>query len=500
MSDFKISALILIVILICGSVEFSGQERIDRRPYAAGRFYENDSIALISHLEELFNSTSKVTDGNVQALISPHAGFSYSGEVAAMAYRQLKPNNLYDNIFVIGSSHTTAINGASIYSEGDYITPLGKVIVNTQLANELIETNKYFSFIPGAHQKEHILENQLPFLQYYFEKECRIIPISIGTTDDQALRSIAKSLKPFFNENNLFVISADFSHYPNYEDACQIDSITAKTIMLNDENHFKQTMEINTKQGVHGLKTCTCGGSAIRTLLYLSQYDEELSFVPLKYMNSGDAEIGDKNRVVGYFALALVENLEVESKEYLSKKDKQDLLNIARLTIEEYINKGVITDLKPEQFSETIQENSGAFVTLNKNKSLRGCIGRFNADQPLYLTVQQIAISAATQDYRFQVVRPSELGLIEIEISVLTPLQKINSIEEIELGRDGIYIVKGDKSGTFLPQVATDTGWSLEEFLGHCSRDKAGLGWNGWKDADIYVYQAIVFGEGDLKR
>jgi len=106
-----------------------------------------------------------------------------------------------------------------------------------------------------------------------------------------------------------------------------------------------------------------------------------------------------------------------------------------------------------------------------------------------------MAISAATQDYRFPVVSLNELNEIEMEISVLTPLKKISSIDEIELGRDGIYIIKGSRSGTFLPQVATDTGWNLEEFLGHCARDKAGIGWDGWKDAEIYIYQAIVFHE-----
>jgi MEMO1 family protein len=130
---------------------------------------------------------------------------------------------------------------------------------------------------------------------------------------------------------------------------------------------------------------------------------------------------------------------------------------------------------------------------------LRGCIGHFEADNALYKIVQQMAVASATQDYRFTKVTPLEMKLIDIEISVLTPLQKINSVNNIRLGIDGIYLKKGSRSGTFLPQVATDTGWSLEEFLGHCARDKAGIGWDGWKDKDteIYVYQAFVFGEKD---
>ncbi len=111
-----------------------------------------------------------------------------------------------------------------------------------------------------------------------------------------------------------------------------------------------------------------------------------------------------------------------------------------------------------------------------------------------------MAIAAAVNDYRFTPVQTSELTLIEIEVSVLTPLKKIDSIDEIVLGRDGIYIIKDNRSGTFLPQVAEQTGWTKEEFLGHCARDKAGIGWEGWKDADIYTYQAIVFSEGEFEK
>ena len=150
-------------------------------------------------------------------------------------------------------------------------------------------------------------------------------------------------------------------------------------------------------------------------------------------------------------------------------------------------------------FSQTLKSNCGAFVTINKTHRLRGCIGRFDAGDPLYLVVQQMAIAAATQDSRFTPVTPAELKDLEVEISVLSPLRKINSIDEIVMGKHGIYIVKDNRTGTFLPQVATETGWSKEEFLGHCSRDKAGLAWDGWKTADIYIYEAIVFSESDVQ-
>jgi hypothetical protein len=140
----------------------------------------------------------------------------------------------------------------------------------------------------------------------------------------------------------------------------------------------------------------------------------------------------------------------------------------------------------------------GAFVTLTKHDMLRGCIGRFDAPDPLFEVVRQMAIASATQDSRFDPVAPGELRDIEIEISVLSPMEKISSIDRIQLGKHGIYIRKGMRSGTFLPQVATETGWTREEFLGHCARDKAGIGWDGWKDADLYIYEALVFSEREF--
>ena len=106
-----------------------------------------------------------------------------------------------------------------------------------------------------------------------------------------------------------------------------------------------------------------------------------------------------------------------------------------------------------------------------------------------------MAIAAATQDHRFNEVQADEISQLKIEISVLTPLKRIKSADEFILGKQGIYIKKGYSSGTFLPQVATQTGWTKEEFLGHCAQDKAGLNWNEWKTAELYTYEALVFGE-----
>lgn len=168
---------------------------------------------------------------------------------------------------------------------------------------------------------------------------------------------------------------------------------------------------------------------------------------------------------------------------------------MARQTLKIYLASNKLPEFNDTDLSENIRSECGAFVSLYKNHELRGCIGRFVTNEPLWNIVQQMAIASATMDTRFSKVSLNELKDIKIEISVLTPLKKIELIEEIEMGKHGIYIVKGNRTGTFLPQVATDTGWSREAFLSHCARDKAGIGWNGWKDAEIFIYEAIVFSE-----
>lgn len=495
MTSFRIFFLILSLLTIMTPSSLFTQNESERQPYAAGRFYENDPAKLSAELEYLFSLSDKTIDSPVLAIISPHAGFVYSGEVAASGFAQTDDLTVYENIFIIGSSHTTHIDGASAYAGNNYLTPLGKVKVNTTLVNRLIEENPYISFLPEAHTHEHIIENQLPFLQHHLKTAFHIVPIVIGTDDERILKSLAQSLSPYLNEKNLFVISADFSHYPLYADAVAADSATAFAIAKNNPEALDEVIASNKKKRYPGMVTSTCGSTTIKTLLYITQYQEDLEYMPLKYMNSGDVPMGDKDRVVGYYSIALVKHSQQPDAFHLSEQDKADLLNVARLTLDEYINKKEIPDLDPEQFSDALQTEAGAFVTLTKNNKLRGCIGLFYADEPLYKVVQQMTLAAATSDRRFPVVRPEELGMIEVEISVLTPLQKINSVDEIELGRDGIYIVKGQNSGTFLPQVGRDKNWTLEEFLGHCARDKAGIGWDGWKEADIFTYRAIVFSE-----
>ncbi|MCX6272010.1 MAG: AmmeMemoRadiSam system protein B [Bacteroidetes bacterium] len=474
------------------------KEKVDRQPYAAGRFYTADSSELRQELADLFRAAYPARCSQVVAIVSPHAGYVYSGEVAASAFNQIDPSKKFKHVFILASSHRQYFDGASIYNIGDYITPLGKVTVDTALANKLIGESKLFKFSPNFHDNEHSLEVQLPFLQYKLGNEIQIIPILIGTDGPETCIKLAAVLKPYLTPENLFVVSTDFSHYPSYADAVMVDKKTADGIAGNNPDQLLKVLRENEKAGIKELATSLCGYTSVLTLMYMTRDEPGIKVTEIQYKNSGDSDQGEKSRVVGYNALAFSGTLiqANKSNEFsLTEKDKADLLKVARVTLETYLKTGKEPEIDASHFSEALKTPMGAFVTLNKNHDLRGCIGRFSSEEPLYKVIQEMAISSATQDRRFSPVIFSELNKINIEISVLTPMKKIKSINEIILGKHGIYIKKGMYSGTFLPQVATETGWNLDEFLGHCARDKAGLDWDGWKDADIYTYEAIVFHE-----
>lgn len=475
---------------------------IDRKPAVAGQFYPSDPEILRSTLKELFAGASPRTSGDVRAVICPHAGYVFSGIVAASSFNQVDPDRKYENIFIIGSSHQVSFFGASVYNQGDYLTPLGKVKVNRELADELIHENKaLFSFNPEADRREHSIEVQLPFLQYHMKKDFRIIPIILGTQSDQTCSLLAAALKPYFTDKNLFVISTDFSHYPSYTDAQSADKATCDAIVSNLPKSLLRVIEQYQNKNIPNLATSICGWTSALTLLYITSDNALIKYKPILYLNSGDSKYGEKSQVVGYWSI-VAESLKWDEHAKglfrLDDEEKITLLGIARNTLKAYIPGRKRPDIDTAGFSEKIKMHVGAFVTLKEKGDLRGCIGRFSSDIPLYQLIQELAISSATQDNRFDPVSPGEIDKLEIEISVLTPMQKIKSTDEIVLGRHGIYIKKDWNAGTFLPQVATETGWTKEEFLGHCARDKAGIGWDGWKDAEIYTYEACVFSEHEI--
>jgi AmmeMemoRadiSam system protein B/AmmeMemoRadiSam system protein A len=497
----RLALWLLFCLVVLPPLSKAQRVQVDRQPAVAGQFYPGSETELRSMLKGLF-SRAAPSKGlkNVVAVIAPHAGYVFSGEVAASSFNQIDLTKHYDNIFVLGPSHHVAFDGGAIYSKGDFITPLGRVKVNTRLAQELIDKNDIFVSRDDAHLAEHSVEVQLPFLQYRLGKDFSIVPIVVGASSPESCRKIAEALRPFFNLNNLFVISTDFSHYPPYDDAVRADKRTADAIVSRSPENLINAMRSNANAGIPNFATSLCGWPCVLTLLYLVEDDPGIEMSIIRYRNSGDSEYGQKNQVVGYCAIAVSLKEKKESDRYdFNEQEKKTLLQIARGAVAHYVKNRGVDEIDATTLPAALKARCGAFVTLREKDALRGCIGRFDAAEPLYRVVQQMAVAAATQDYRFPPVEPQELDRLEIEISVLTPLRKIASIDEIQLGRDGIYIKKGMKAGTFLPEVATETGWSREEFLGHCAQDKAGIGWDGWKDAEIYVYEAKVFGEKDLK-
>lgn len=464
------------------------ESKTDRFPKYAGSFYPSDKKSIENTVLQFFKKT-KAGLSNTIAVVSPHAGYVYSGQVAADAINQIEPNKKYDNIFIIGISHHYPIDGASVYNIGNYQMPFGTIEVNTELATLLIEQNEHFNFYKKAHFEEHCIEVQLPFLFYHLKHKFKIVPILIGDGNQETFSSIAKTLKPFFNEKNAFVFSSDFSHYPPYADAIEADKRTAEGLISNNIENFKKAIEQNNRMKIPNLLTSACGKNGLMVLLNLTQANNDFKYKIVNYQNSADSKYGSKDSVVGYYAIAVRKIQKFD----LSEQEKETLLKIARQTLNDFIRNGNVPSIDNFTITDNVKKNIGAFVTLKIDNNLRGCIGRFMPNIPLWKVVQQMTIAASTQDSRFKPVTKNELDKINIEISVLTPLQKIKSPDEIKIGRDGIYIRKGAMSGTLLPQVATENNWSRLEFLEYCSRYKAGLGKDGWKNADIFIYQAIIF-------
>ena len=468
-----------------------------RKPAVAGSFYPASAKEIKSMLGGWLHPSGNDALTPPRAIIVPHAGYVFSGEVAASAYNRIPPGHQYKRVFLLGPSHRAGFAGASVdtvYSFAE--TPLGKVPIDISLGKRLISEGKgAFTFwSEAAHDGEHCLEVQLPFLQMVFGDVPPIVPIVIGTERLSVIQNIAKALEPYFNEDNLFIISSDFSHYPSYEDARSSDLYLAATITTGGLEEFLKALRQIDKQDFPGQGTAACGACAIAVLLEMmdAQGRDSFSAEHVMYRNSGDSIYGDKDRVVGYNSIVFTSS---DHLFHFTQEEKEKMIATARSSIYSYL--GLKYDGNDSPVGVLKEKGYGVFVTLNLNGNLRGCIGRFTSPSSLHSTIREMARSAAFDDPRFPALSKKEAPEIEIEVSVLSPLKRIQSIDEFKLGRDGIYMIKGYNHGTFLPQVAKETGWNTEEFLGHCARDKAGIGYYGWKDAELYTYQTEVVKEYD---
>jgi AmmeMemoRadiSam system protein B/AmmeMemoRadiSam system protein A len=470
-----------------------------RRPAVAGKFYPEDRTQLREMLHELFARVVHTEHRSTPlALIVPHAGYVFSGGVAASGYSLLPSDATFENVFILGPSHTVPFDGVAVSEAEAFVTPLGRVEVNREICKALRSSSSLF--VRADDSQEHSIEVQLPFLQYRLQNPFRIVPLMLGGESSTMCSRLASVLRSYLTKKNLFVISTDFSHYPASQDAIRSDKACAEAILANSPEELMRVKEEFEHGGIPNLLTCMCGWTGVLTLLDMTEHRGGLHYQSIASSNSGESPLGRKDQVVGYQAIALMPLPEEGEKGWsLSPEERRTLLSFAREAIQARLTGRSVPRHDQDRLSGALRRPCGAFVTLQKDGSLRGCLGRFEATDPLYQVVQEMAVAAATQDFRFAPVTPDELKEITLEVSVLTPLRRIRSAKEIELGRDGIYIRKNGRSGTYLPQVAQETGWSREELLGHCAEDKAGLGWDGWKDAELYVYEAVVFSEREEK-
>jgi hypothetical protein len=465
-----------------------------REPAVAGAFYPDKPEILSRDVKKyLENSKKEKIEGDIVALISPHAGYMYSGQVAAYAYKLIEGKS-FDTVVVVGPSHRVLFKGASLYDRGGYRTPLGVVPIDTELSKKMMERRKEIQFLPEAHSQEHSLEVQIPFLQVVL-KTFNLIPIVMEPywsweTCQSVASAIAEAVK---GKRVLLVASTDLSHFYTYNIAVELDKIFLNHIERFDVEGLNRDLKNN--------RTEACGGGPVVTIMLAAKMLGANHGKVLKYANSGDVT-GDRSRVVGYAAAVFYktaggkEKMKEEKKVGvdlgLNEEEKKTLHQIAKTVIENKAKGKAVPDFKVE--SPTLKENRGAFVTIHKRGQLRGCIGYIEGQGPLHKTIERMAEAAAFKDPRFTPVKENELPELELEISVLTPLKRITDVNEIQVGKHGIYIVKGMWAGLLLPQVATEYGWDRQTFLEHTCQ-KANLPSNAWKekDTEIYIFSADIF-------
>ena len=459
-----------------------------KNPNVSGAFYPSNAKAL-SSLVDGFISEADVDEvsGDIFALISPHAGYIYSGPIAAYGYKAIQSKK-YKTVVILAPSHFFGFNGISIWPEGSFVTPLGSIPVDDIFSQELIIKVDKIRVSPEVFSKEHSLEVQLPFLQKVLGNNFKIVPVIMGQISLDSCKQFAKALKEVMDKRDgiLIVASTDLSHYHPYDEAVYIDKNTLSYISDFDFQGLWNEASLGNVE--------LCGLRPVATTLILAkEYNINIAKV-LKYANSGDTA-GDKKKVVGYGSVILYsQEKEIGEDAMLNKEQRKKLLEIVRESFGSYVTTGKRRDFSVDD--PVLSERRGAFVTLTKNGQLRGCIGRLVADKPLFQVVAGMAIEAAVKDPRFPPITQSELSDIEIEISVLSPFEKIDDVNKIKVGKHGIMIRRGFNSGLLLPQVATEYGWDRNTFLEHTCQ-KAGLPSDTWKDklTEIYIFSAEVFSE-----
>ncbi|MGD0831307.1 MAG: AmmeMemoRadiSam system protein B [Terracidiphilus sp.] len=469
-----------------------------RAAAVAGSFYPSDAKELSAMIDSLLAQVAEplVTDPIIAA-VAPHAGYPYSGPVAAYAYAALKGRK-YSRVVIIAPTHYVAFNYTAIYEGDAYATPLGMVQVDKAFARQLVKMDSSLRLSSEGHEPtpaggEHSVEVQLPWLQKVLGS-FEIVPIVMGDQSYENSRalglSLAKLIKSEGKEGETLVLaSSDLSHYHTYDDAVRMDHKTLDA--LHSWDYFSMSRNFDSRIWE------ACGGAPIvAAMIYAERMGANQARI-LKYANSGDVT-GDHARVVGYSADIFVKAANgkaAESPFSLSDHEKSELLALARKSVETAVQDQKLYE--PAAIADaTLNQERGAFVTLSKEGALRGCIGYTSAIKPLYITVRDTATLAATRDPRFDPVASSELTHLEYEISVLSPLRRVLDVEQIRIGEHGLLMKNGDSEGLLLPQVPVEQKWDRQTFLEQTCR-KAKMDTGCWRDenTDIFSFTAVVFNE-----
>jgi AmmeMemoRadiSam system protein B/AmmeMemoRadiSam system protein A len=445
------------------------------RPAAvAGMFYPRDARALAAGVKDLLGRVEDFSPrlGYPKAIVVPHAGYVYSGAVAACAYDELSAaRGLVQRVVLLGPVHRVPVRGLAAPSAEAFETPLGVIPIDREALRQVQDLAQVVVSDP-AHSMEHSLEVQLPFLQTVLG-EFSLVPFAVGTASVEEVAQVLERL--WGGPETLIVVSTDLSHYRNYEEARQVDAGTVARIAAHasDIDHEE-----------------ACGATPLNGLLRCAKARN----IPARLLaacNSGDTA-GSRDRVVGYSSFALYEGAGISLGQAGAK-----LVNIARGAIEQNL-----FGAEPPSFDAPWLKQPGAsFVTLHKNRELRGCIGSLQAVRPLAHDVAQNALAAAFRDPRFPALTAAEWPHCAVEVSLLCAPRPLRFADEVDLltqikpGEDGLILEAEGRKATFLPQVwqsVPDKRAFLQELMRKAGLPKETL----LTRCAISRYRVMKFAEG----
>lgn len=489
-------------LLISGKQGAVAGESI-RPPAVAGRFYPESAESLKLAVEAFLRDALPRQAQKPIALIVPHAGYIFSGQIAADGFKQAEGES-YDTVVILGTNHTAPnFNKVSVYNGRGFRTPLGLAETDRPLIEALLAVCPDCQADEKVHQEEHSIEVQVPFVQILFPRT-RIVPIIVGSADPALTfrfgRALASVLK---NRRALIVASSDLSHYPAVSQAEEVDPKILNAVAGLDGAALKTAIEAQMKRRIPHLETCACGEAPILAAIEAARQLGSRGARVISYANSADAGLADPNRVVGYGAVVFTSeqwtillknsNKEAPYSDRFDPAERKSLLHFARESIRRFLTTGTVPLARG--LGENLEQKRGVFVTLKKQGELRGCIGGTAADRPLGRAVGAMALRAAMADPRFPPLKLNELPETTIEISVLTKPREVG-LADIVIGRDGVVLTKGGQSALFLPQVAVEEKWDRNSLLDNLCL-KAGLERACWhRGARFSTFQAIIFGEG----